>query len=34
MTDWVPVFLIALVVVCATAFLLLDQKFGVRTKDR
>jgi hypothetical protein len=26
MTDWVPVLIVALVVVCATAYLLLDPK--------
>jgi len=27
MTDWVPVLVVGLVIVCVTAFLLLDQKF-------
>jgi hypothetical protein len=27
MTDWVPVLVMGLVVVCVTAFLLLDPKF-------
>jgi hypothetical protein len=27
MTDWVPVLIVALVVVCVTAYLLLDPKF-------
>ena len=26
MTDWVPVLIVALIVVCATAYLLLDPK--------
>ena len=32
MTDWVPVLVMGLVVVCVTAFLLLEQKF--RTSKR
>ena len=27
MTDWVPLLIVALVVVCVTAYLLLDPKF-------
>jgi hypothetical protein len=27
MTDWVPVLIVALIVVCVTAYLLLDPKF-------
>jgi hypothetical protein len=35
MTDWVPVFIMALVVVCVTAYLLLDPKFRPpSSKDR
>jgi hypothetical protein len=32
MTDWMPVLFVGLVVVCVTAFLLLEQKF--RTPKR
>jgi hypothetical protein len=33
MSDWVPVLIVALIVVCVTAYLLLDPKFRAR-KDR
>jgi hypothetical protein len=34
MTDWTPVLIIGLVVVCVTAYLLLDPKFRPPRKDR
>jgi hypothetical protein len=34
MNDWVPVLMVALVVVCVTAYLLLDPKFRTPRKDR
>jgi hypothetical protein len=34
MTDWVPVLIVALVVVCVTAYLLLDPKLRPPRKDR
>jgi hypothetical protein len=34
MTDWVPVLIMALVVVCVTAYLLSDPKLRLPRKDR
>ena len=34
MSDWVPVLIMALVVVCVTAYLLLDPKLRPPSKDR
>lgn len=34
MADWTAVLIVALIVVCATAYLLLDQKFRPPRKDR
>jgi hypothetical protein len=34
MNDWTPVLIVALVVVCVTAFLLLDPKSRTPRKDR
>jgi hypothetical protein len=34
MTDWVPVLVMGLVVVCVTAFLLLEQKFRTPKRER
>jgi len=34
MNDWVPVLIVALVVVCVTAYLLLDPQFRTPRKDR
>ena len=34
MTDWVPVLILALIVVCATAYLLLDPKSRQRKRRR
>jgi hypothetical protein len=34
LNDWVPVLIVALVVVCVTAFLLLDPKSRTPRKDR
>ena len=34
MTDWVPVLIMALVVVCVTAYLLSDPKLRSPRKDR
>jgi hypothetical protein len=34
MTDWAPVLVMALVVVCVTAYLLLSPKFRPPRKDR
>ena len=34
MADWVPVLVMAVVVVCVTAYLLLDPKLRLPRKDR
>jgi len=34
LNDWAPVLIVALVVVCVTAYLLLDPKFRTPRNDR